>query len=520
MKCYNCERAIPEEALYCPFCGAEQKPQVCSVCGENLLPGAAFCMKCGGKVEEREHYPVRKPKVKKQGSITCCNIFLWIKFSLSSIFCLLMIAFLFLPIGKANVMQLTGFSLDIDIKYNTIDVFKALPYLSEDSDVEEFMEYIYNVFEEHLSEDLLDKLPTIDDPNELSRSEFEELSQAFNHINPFAIFMVKEARRVGKFTIISLIILVVLYIALMAGFAVLLGVSIYNLVRKHSDKWLGATHNVLMTIALFAYFYTAYFNRTTNFDLASGPILILIFGILPYLLFAVFELIKAGKRISAFWIIKKGVSFVFAVLILLMINLKLVRYEYAYINDKGVEATITDSESLHKFSAYFNKILQPDYKPQNDDDFYEEIDTMLKHNPKKLNRLYLDLLWDSSVVFSIHDMQIFSPDILIPIVYALHIISIVLLGLIIRRNLLDFKAVEDRAKKATFIYGIILIVFLAAILGLAIFLVYSLNDSYDYLKLKHEASLNIGIYFGFAFMLCLFIWNLVFPTRPKLSEQE
>lgn len=52
MKCYKCGKQLEEGDKFCLSCGANQlepESEFCAGCGEKLLPGAAFCPKCGTK---------------------------------------------------------------------------------------------------------------------------------------------------------------------------------------------------------------------------------------------------------------------------------------------------------------------------------------------------------------------------------------------------------------------------------------------------------------------------------------
>ncbi len=52
--CPDCNKAVPRDAKFCPFCGHQQLVfKQCTKCGKNLTPSAKFCSRCGHPAEEK-----------------------------------------------------------------------------------------------------------------------------------------------------------------------------------------------------------------------------------------------------------------------------------------------------------------------------------------------------------------------------------------------------------------------------------------------------------------------------------
>jgi membrane protease subunit (stomatin/prohibitin family) len=73
--CFECRRAIPCDAAFCPYCGHHQIVfQQCTQCGKNLTPKARFCPQCGKQTDEKpQPRKCRKCGTENLSNSTYCN---------------------------------------------------------------------------------------------------------------------------------------------------------------------------------------------------------------------------------------------------------------------------------------------------------------------------------------------------------------------------------------------------------------------------------------------------------------
>lgn len=56
MLCRNCDKTLPANSAFCPYCGAKQESSpICPKCGSPVLDGALFCLKCGTYIAEEKN---------------------------------------------------------------------------------------------------------------------------------------------------------------------------------------------------------------------------------------------------------------------------------------------------------------------------------------------------------------------------------------------------------------------------------------------------------------------------------
>ena len=74
MYCCKCGKTIPDEALFCSYCGSRQQA-VCSSCGTVLAADAAFCHKCGTQVNSAAAAAPAPKRFVASGSSTSKHVY-------------------------------------------------------------------------------------------------------------------------------------------------------------------------------------------------------------------------------------------------------------------------------------------------------------------------------------------------------------------------------------------------------------------------------------------------------------
>ena len=67
-KCWKCDRIIPADALFCPYCQTEQKKE-CPACHKTVEPIFTFCPSCGHSLAHSEKEDVLKEEVPSIGRV-------------------------------------------------------------------------------------------------------------------------------------------------------------------------------------------------------------------------------------------------------------------------------------------------------------------------------------------------------------------------------------------------------------------------------------------------------------------
>ncbi|MDX9691438.1 MAG: zinc-ribbon domain-containing protein [Acholeplasmataceae bacterium] len=528
MECKSCKKTVPNDTVYCPYCGIKQEEEKCKKCGKPLLPNAKFCMSCGTptsnsqqnvqsdfnqsiEVESSSSFVEKPERITRQVETkdNKTNPLIWIKASLSVIMLGLLIGFLFLPMGKVSYGQFLGNGSDVDdlyLSYSVFDTFEASTFLFQDKDFDEFTDYILTILEDELDEDLI-----YSDYEELTRSEKKEVERAFNKINPFSSLMIPEVRDAQFF---SMFLIMFLNIVFLIVFIVYLIFLIKSIIKLSSKQYENNYMNIFGKVVLISFFYFSYIsiiNKTFRYVQGSSIIAILVVSLITFFTYVVFNMVEKSTPLNPKFYIKKGVNLVSLIIIVLFISGSSLVYSFNFVDDYDREREITISETNFDFILYLNNIYYMDFEVV-DDDLLEFYELLLDGESRRDAIKMMELLQLSQSYLSTDIQESTPPNTFIIIVALLSIMSYSSLILLISKNILDFKDQQDTSKKASTVYTAIVIVITLITIASGFYLAYVFNASAKYLEYDYRVNVAFGQFVGLFLLIAYLIWNLIFKV--------
>jgi RNA polymerase subunit RPABC4/transcription elongation factor Spt4 len=359
MECVKCGLEIVDGAKFCPFCGEKPSFDVCPSCGEVVESNYLFCPNCRFSLrkEEKQVMLMGVRDIEKKTN-NKNNLHAWLSLSCYSLLIALLIAFLFMPIGKTNYSNIVADSLnnnnikidfDTDIDYTFIETLSMLSYLSEENTIYDFIEYAQGVFSDELSSEIIAAMQS-GDFSSLTSSQKRKISDAFEKINPFYLYSIQEVRDASTVNIALILAISLVYIATFIVFIIFFILSIINLIMKREVKSTLNKSLWLLTISVILFLTVNYYNNMENFAMTSGPILLIIVSSLLLLTLIILDLVFNKDKVAPKLIIKKVVTIFSLILIVLLVNGGSLKYNYTYRTNLLNKKSIVDSESINKFN--------------------------------------------------------------------------------------------------------------------------------------------------------------------------
>lgn len=520
MICRKCTHEIREGAKFCPYCGSKTKLE-CSKCGKEYEVGHQFCENCGFDVNKKfenkkEEILVSTPMhAKKEGKRSFFDVFRhWFTLSIQSLVLLLLILFLFLPIGEISFKEVLGGDIpdELTIKYNLVDTFSLVGYLSEENEMADFAEYIQEILEDTE----LSRIPSAYYWKDLKASEKSEIKRAMNEINIFYTFSIPEVRQNSTIQIIYILTVAILYITALVVYLIFFVFSIINMFHNdEKNQKKNATINIwILTVSLILLFAVGYLNRTMGSKNSSSSTLILIFTLIGFIVSVAFKYLCDTPKLNIRVLIKKPILILSILLAILLINSAAIRYIYSD-SSSSRSKDIVDAESIHQFLNAIDQRLYEDWEPIETTDFEHQI-LSLQSLSKKEKAIALKLFASSNVLLTEDIADSTSATTLAIFSYIIHIAVLMLLVTLLRRNIKDLYYNKESSRITGNITSIVALGLWS--LNLIILTIFSmitsniLEDAAAYISIK----IGTSFYFAIVILIGYAIFDNVFRAKKEI----
>lgn len=361
MECKHCGTEIQDGSKFCPHCGGKQGKDVCLNCGEELIEGAKFCSECGTPVGATKRVVVKK---QRQFKINFEFIKRYIYGSLIALTSILLVIALFLPIGKVNLLEAVQSSSsdpsaytyadEIDgldklyINYSMIDIFKAIPYLSEDMTIFEY--------QTSLTRELSDVSDIISNVNNatLSNADIRDINKALDQFNPLSALAVTAVRENAPLDIYLMFMILATYMLLAIGTVLLLVFSVLYLITGSNFKGQQITLRALLWLVPIMLSIVAIFNSLQGAHLGSSLLLTMIPLYMSVVLYYVFQFFNGERSFDWKKLVKQ--TSIFAVFLISMLIITHSGVVYVY-TDNSSAFSIRDQQNMISIAQTFGTIV-------------------------------------------------------------------------------------------------------------------------------------------------------------------
>ncbi len=510
MRGLSCQSEIDSEVKFCPFCGKEVSFLKCSNCGKEVKTKFLFCSECGIGIKNN------KRKRKEQ----CKKGYLLIARLIHCLTLLLLLSFVFLPIGKMSFNQMSGVNFvlssipeELTLSITIIDTSEVFGYVNEDVEIEEYLNDVEKNFIDNLDNETLNSASYKD----LTNSQKKQVQKAVNEINFLELFSVFDVRSQVYITVIFILVLnVIFYLAALFYLAAFI-YSITSFSKRKDMKRILKMQLWVFITSLVLYLFSFYFTRLFSLKVGSGPQLILLLSFISFGLLLTLSYIFGDIKFRPRFLIKKGITIFALIFALFLINSNSLKYSYTYENFIGKESTVVDSEPIEAFVTALNGYISSFVIEIEEFPILNQVTMHLKNNTKISNQKLLNS--------SIYSSQNFLDDNLIDyllvmeMIIAAVLLQIALITLLIISLTKNLHAVikdDNSVKKTNFVLYIVTAGLWVITLFALFYLSFTLNDVYK--ETLYNYSLKIGLFFylELALLIGLIFWDRLFSSKEKL----